>query len=186
MSIFTKTYLNKLNYISLTITILFFSSISSWSQNIPPAINATGDQAYCPLSKINIVTQFDIIDPDDTELTALHIQISQGYVLGEDFLSLQNTALHPNVSTEWNSSEGKLTLKSSGSGNVSYTDVISAVKDVVFESNSELVYDEKYFSFTLGNANYLPSTGHYYEYISDLGITWTSARAAAETKTYLA
>lgn len=174
----------KLNYVLYILFILFLSSISCWSQNIPPAIDAKGNQAYCPLSKINIVTQFDINDPDDDDVTALYIQISEGYVLGEDFLSLQNTAAHPNISTQWNSSEGKLAVKSSSSGNVSYTDIINAVKDVVFESNSGLVSGEKYFSFTLGNANYLPSTGHYYEYIQDIGITWTSARTAAETKTY--
>ena len=35
-----------------------------------------------------------------------------------------------------------------------------------------------------GDANYLHSTDHYYEYVSNLGITWTSAKTAAENRTY--
>ncbi len=174
----------KFDYTS--IILLFFSLAFNigWSQNAPPVITATGDQSYCPLGKTNVVTGFDINDPDDDEIEALFIQISTGYVLGEDLLILQNTASHPNISTQWSSSEGKLSLKSSGTGNVSYTDIIKAVKDVVFESSSNLVSGEKYFSFTLGDANYLPSTNHYYEYIQNTGITWSDAKSAAETKTY--
>lgn len=188
MSILTtyhfKKLLLKFNCILSIFLLVTLSAKTSWSQNIPPTIDATGDQAYCTLSEINVVPHFDINDPDDDKVTALYIQISEGYVMGEDFLSLQNTASHPNISTQGSSSEWKLALRSSSSGNVSYTDIINAVKDVIFASNSDFVYGEKYFSFTLGDANYLPSTGHYYEYIQDIGITWTSARTAAETRTY--
>ncbi|HKJ05830.1 MAG TPA: T9SS type B sorting domain-containing protein, partial [Flavobacteriaceae bacterium] len=37
---------------------------------------------------------------------------------------------------------------------------------------------------TIGDANYLPSTTHFYQYIPDKGITWTDAKIAAENKTY--
>ncbi|NOQ91654.1 MAG: lectin, partial [Flavobacteriaceae bacterium] len=174
----------RFNYILSIFLLVSLSSNISWSQNKPPVITATGNQAFCPLSKIKVVTQFDINNPDDVDVTALYIQISEGYILGEDLLSLGNAALHPNILTKWTPSEGKLSLKSSNSGNVSYSDIIKAVKDVVFESTSDLVSGERYFSFTLGDANYLPSTGHYYEYISAIGITWTNAKDAAETKTY--
>ncbi len=169
-------------YISFSFLFLFVYSSFCWSQNNPPKIVAIGNQAYCPLSQLNIVTDFDIIDPDDTEIDAFYIQISTGYINGQDILNLTN--VHPNIIAQWNSSEGKLTLKSSGSGLVSYTDIIAAVKDVVFESNNLTVSGEKYFSFTIGDANYLPSTGHYYEYVPNIGITWTSAKAVAESRTY--
>ena len=160
--------------------IVFFNT--AISQNTPPNIEASGNQAYCPLSQMDIVTDFNIIDPDDTEIEALYIQISTGYVNGQDKLTLNNS--HPNINTNWSNSEGKLTLKSATSGLVSYIDMISAVKDVVFESSSSSVNGEKLFSFTIGDANYLPSTDHYYEYIADIGITWTSAKTAADSRTY--
>ncbi|NJB72416.1 gliding motility-associated-like protein [Saonia flava] len=155
----------------------------SWSQtNIPPTVTATGDQVYCPLSQINIVTDIDIVDPDDTEIEALYIQISTGYEQGQDVLSLVGN--HPNINTTWSASQGKLTLSSANATLASYVDLIAAVRDVFFESSSPTPSGEKLFSITVGDVNYLPSTDHYYEYVPSLGITWTEARTAAEGRTY--
>ncbi len=159
----------------------FFAIINSGAQNIAPTLSATGNQAYCPLSQINIVTDFDIVDPDDTGIDALFIQISAGYQSGEDTLLL--TGSHPNISTSWNTLEGKLTLEGIVAGPVSYVDLIAAVENTVFQSTSTNPLD-KSFSITIGDANYLPSTGHYYEYVPALGILWTDAKIAAEARTY--
>ncbi len=149
---------------------------------MPPNIDAIGDQYYCPLSQINVVTSFNIVDSDDTEIEAFHIQISTGYVISEDSLILTGT--HPNVDAIWNNSEGKLSIRGLANGPVTYTDLIAAVNDVVFQSTSANVSGEKFFSFTVGDANYLPSTDHFYEYVPNLGITWANARTLAETYTY--
>ncbi len=173
----------KLNWIlSCNVFFILFTSFC-WSQNIAPTLIATGNQMYCPLSQINVVTDFNIIDPDDTEIQALYIQISTGYVQGEDSLTLTNLGAHPNIVTSWSASEGKLTLKGNGTPQVAYVDLIAAVKEVVFKSISNSPTN-KAFSITIGDANYLPKTDHYYEYVSDYGITWTAARIAAENRTY--
>lgn len=150
--------------------------------NTPPDLNATGDQHYCPLSQINVATSFNIIDPDDTQIEALYIQISTGYVQGQDVLQLIGN--HPNIVSNWNTTEGKLSLIGVGNALVNYTDLIAAVNNVIFQSSSPNVTGEKFFSFTVGDANYLPSTGHFYEYISNPGITWTNARTLAQTYSY--
>jgi gliding motility-associated-like protein len=163
--------------------VFVFSINLSWSQaNVPPMLDAIGNQIYCPLSQINVTTSFDIIDPDDTEVEALHIQISTGYVNGQDQLILLGS--HPNIIATWNASEGKLSFAGTGGSLITYSNLIVAVNDVVFESSSANVSGEKYFSFTIGDANYLPSTGHYYEYVVDIGITWTNARDVAAARTY--
>ncbi len=166
--------------------ILALSSIQfSWSQNnIPPTINAVGNLIYCPLSEINLVNDFNIVDPDNTTIKALFIQISEGYINGEDLLKLNNNSSHPNISTTWSVVEGKLTLESSNNTEVNYTDLVAAVKDVVFSNNSSTASGNRSFSYTIGSANYLPLTNHYYEYVSDVGITWTDAKVAAENRTY--
>ena len=75
-------------------TILFFWLLAlfvtnfSRAQTIAPEITATGDQIYCPLIPIKIVTTFNIIDLDDTTVDAFYIQISEGYINGEDKLTL--------------------------------------------------------------------------------------------------
>ena len=167
------------------ILVLFFCFICfhhGISQNIPPAINAVGDQYYCPLTQIPIVTSFDIVDPDDTEIESFNIQISTGYVNGVDRLSL--TGSHPNIIASWNASTGKLRLTGVGGAEMLYTDLIAAVRDIVYESLFPTTSGDKFFSFTIGDANYLPSTGHYYEYVASSGISWSAARTAAANRTY--
>lgn len=173
----------KCRFNKVVLIIAFFCFLFGWSQtNIPPNIIAVGDQYYCPLSQINIVTSFNIIDPDDTEIDVLHIQISTGYQTGQDQLILNGS--HPNITSTWNISEGKLTLNGVSGAQMLYTDLIAAVLDVVFQSSATSVSNEKFFSFNIGDANYLPLTDHYYEYISNSGVTWTEARDLAATYTY--
>lgn len=168
--------------------LLFFlfallTSNYGWSQtDVAPTITATGNQIYCPLTQLKVVTSFNITDPDDTMIAAFYIQISEGYKSG-DKLTLP-VGSNPNITSSWSASEGKLTLKSSSATSATYVDIIAAVKNVVFESSSPNVSDIKSFSFTIGDANYLPSTGHFYEYVSDVGITWQNAKTAAEARTY--
>ncbi|UKM64672.2 T9SS type B sorting domain-containing protein [Flavobacteriaceae bacterium GSB9] len=172
---------NQVYYSVFKFVLLVFLVPCSWSQNIAPTLSATGNQPYCPQSQIHIVTDFDIEDPDDEGIEALYIQISTGYQQGEDMLLLLGT--HPDIATSWNSVEGKLTLTGTSSSQVSYINLVAAVKDVVFQSSSAQPND-KSFSITIGDANYLPLTGHYYEYVSDYGITWSDAKTKAEARTY--
>ncbi len=155
---------------------------TSAQSNSAPEVIASGDQTYCPQFVVPVATSFNIIDPDDTDIEAFHIQISTGYQRGEDILRLENN--HPMVTTTWNTLEGKMTFRGPSGGPIAYTDLIAAVNDVVFESTSESPTAEKFFSFTIGNANYLPETQHYYEYVPDLGIRWDDARMAAENRTF--
>jgi gliding motility-associated-like protein len=152
--------------------------------NVAPILSATDNQTYCPLTNVNIATTINIIDPDDTGTDAIYIQISSGYNFGQDQLFLNNALLHATISSSWNASEGKLTLKSPTGIQVSYTDFISAIQDVQFSNSSPSPTGIRKFSISIGQANYLPRNGHYYEYVPNLGITWTSAKDAADLKTY--
>ncbi len=150
---------------------------------VAPILTATGNQMYCPSSLINIVTSMSIVnDPTETGTNAIYIQISSGYVSGQDLLSLTGT--HPNVVATWDQSVGKLTLRSPSGGIVAYTDFVNAIEDVVFSNSSATPSGTRTFSITVGQANYLPSNGHYYQYIPSEGITWTSAKTLAESSTY--
>ena len=160
--------------------ILLLNSFASFSQSVAPTVTATGNQIYCPQSQQNIVSSFDITDPDSTNTSGFYIQISTGYVVGEDQLILTGT--HPNIIANWNPSEAKLILSPSGGSSISYLDIVAAVYDVVFIS-SNINVSAKTFSLTIGEANYLPN-GHYYEFIPSQAITWTAARATADLMNY--
>lgn len=130
---------------------------------------------------MKIVTNMDFTDPDDTGVDAVYIQISTGYVFGEDKLIL--TGSHPTISNIWNINTGKMTLIGT-SGQPTYTELKAAIEDIEYISSSTHPSGTKTFSISIGQANYLPSNGHYYEYIPNLGVTWTDARNAAQTNTY--
>lgn len=149
--------------------------------NDAPILVATGNQIYCPGSQMNIVTNMTITDPDDTGIDAIYIQISSGYVNGQDILTLTGT--HPTIATSWDALTGKLTLTGI-SAQPTYANLIAAIEDVVFSNSSANPSGVRTFSITVGQANYLPSNGHYYEYVSDVGITWSNARTAAAGRTY--
>ncbi|WP_426095571.1 T9SS type B sorting domain-containing protein [Flavobacterium sp. DSR2-3-3] len=152
-----------------------------------PRITATGNQNYCPQTALKIVTDVNITGANatDTGTEEIYIQISSGYVNGQDELRLNNLALHPNIASEWTPLEGKLKLSNIIPGTkVLYTDFVKAIKDVAFSNSSATPSGTRNFSITLGQANYLPRNGHYYQYISNLGINWNSAKAAAESSVY--
>ncbi|MBO9586847.1 MAG: T9SS type B sorting domain-containing protein [Flavobacterium sp.] len=152
----------------------------------PPKLIAQGDQLYCPQTSINIVTDFTIRhDAAENGTQELYIQISSGYSNGFDRLELTNPTLHPNIITSWDANSGKLKLSGTNAATeIPYDDFISAVKDVVFTNSSATASGTRTFSITIGQANYLPSTGHYYLFISNVGVTWTNARNLAASSTY--
>ena len=169
------------NKIALFLLLLMSSFLSS--QDSAPSITATGRQAFCVGDPIQIVTDFSITDIDDTTIGSFFIQISTGYQSIFDKLDITNS--HPTITSSWSSSEGKLTLSSSVSGSeMLLTDLEKAVKDVIFISSSTNPTSEKTFSLSIGDADYLPSTDHFYEFVSLPNITWTDAKVAAENKNY--
>ncbi|MEZ7504616.1 T9SS type B sorting domain-containing protein [Flavobacterium sp. Arc2] len=149
--------------------------------NVAPIITATGNQVYCPQSSLKIATAVTITDPDDTSTDAIYIQISSGYVNGQDKLSFVDTY---NITSNWDPTTGKLKLHNQTNAQVPYIDFIAAIKDVVFSNSNNSPSGIRDFSISIGEANYLPSNGHYYQYFSNLGITWTNAKAAAEASNY--
>ena len=90
---------------------LYLFAYSIFGQNNqPPVISSEGNSIYCPQTQQNIVTSFNIEDPDDDTLDALYIQISEGYSPGEDQLIYNGS--NPDLNTSWNVTEGKLEISS--------------------------------------------------------------------------
>lgn len=170
--------------IGLLFILFFCSTFFLYAQaDTAPSITADGRQLFCVGSTINIVTDFSITDPDDTGLDNFFIQISEGYQTNFDLLQL--TGNHPNIAASWNPNEGKLSLlPSNGTTQIEFSELESAVRSVVFSTTATDVAIEKIFSLTVDDANYLPTTDHFYEFVADEGITWAQARIQAENRTY--
>lgn len=185
MNIFLPNFYGIHNSARLFLTILLFTAIqqANAQTDIAPVVTATGQQTYCPGSLLNIATDFHITDTDDTGATEVYIQISSGYVSGQDLLGF-NAA--NGVTSTWNATSATLVLKSTTNGaEVLYGTLETAVENVVYtNTSSNPSAGTRTFSISLGNANYLPSTQHYYRYIAADGILWTNAKTAAENTTY--
>jgi hypothetical protein len=146
--------------------------------NDPPVLTATGNQVYCPGGSLPVAETINITDPDDTTAFLVSVQISSGYVPGEDLLTL--TGSHPSITPAWSPVEGKLTL----TGPATLAEFEAAVLAVEYSSSAPTPSGSRGFSITVGDANYLPQTGHFYEFVAVPGITWTAARDAAALRTY--
>ena len=69
-------------------------------------------------------------------------------------------------------------------GEIPFSTLNQIIESLVFSTTSAMPPEEKKISLTAGDANYLPETEHYYEYVPDLGIRWDDARDAAEQRDY--
>ena len=165
--------------------ILFLLINCSFIFSQSPIVSADGKQLYCPGTKLHVATSFSITaGGTETGQPAIYIQISEGYVNGQDELELLNPANHPNVNPSFDSQFGKLTIQSTTSGGIiDYADIERAILDVVFSTTSNSINIRK-FSITIGEADYLPSNDHYYRYIefpAGTTKTWEQSRIDAES-----
>ncbi|WP_206513158.1 PA14 domain-containing protein [Flagellimonas marinaquae] len=151
----------------------------TFDDNEPPSITATGNQTFCPGDTIPVVETVEITDPDSSTLDAVYVQVTSNYDVSGDVLSLTGT--HQNISASWDTSEGRLLLN----GPATLAEFEAAISAVVFETTATVTAGEtRTFSIVMNIANYLESTGHYYEYVPSEGITWTAARDAAALRTF--
>lgn len=158
------------------------TEISSKIKTAASVIQATGNQVYCPKSSTKIVTDVTISSTEANTINAIYIQISSGYINGEDFLTLSGT--HPNLTSDLNQITGILTISNRTGSIASLPDFITAIKSVEFKNTSEIPSGIRNFSISLGQANYLPSCKHYYQFVSSPGISWGDAKRVAAATNY--
>ncbi|WP_430972889.1 PKD domain-containing protein [Sunxiuqinia rutila] len=107
----------------------------------------------------------------------LKVSISN-YIQGEDQLSLVETT---NISGRWDSELGTLFLTGAATA-AAYEE---AIQRIVYTNLADSPTNgTRSIAITLQDADYLPATGHFYQYISSPGISWTDAKLAAEAKRY--
>jgi len=152
------------------------------TKTLASIIHATGNQVYCPQSSIKIVTDVTINSTEENSISTIYIQIASGYVNGEDLLTL--TGIHPNLSSGWNQNSGVLVISENAGKTATLADFIAAIKAVEFKNTAVIPTGMRNFSISLGQANYLPSSKHYYQFVSSPGISWGNAKRAAEASNY--
>jgi gliding motility-associated-like protein len=177
--------MKNLVFLKIFLILLFFTPKIIYAID-PPVITATGTQIYCPGTSLNIVETITITnDPADSGTNVVYVQISSGYIFGQDRLTLNNAGLHPTIrANTFDPTTGILKLVSQTGIPIPYSDFEATIKDVQFSNSSISPSGTRNFSISLGagQLSYLPRNKHYYEYVSNTGITWTEAKLAAETR----
>jgi hypothetical protein len=107
------------------------------------------------------------------------VKIAGNFDVGKDVLSIDTTGA-PSLTASYDSSGGILTISGSASSST-YQTVLRTVKFYTTGSSTSrnIVISVNKAAST---AQYNSLTGHYYEFITSRGITWTDAKIAAETR----
>ncbi len=128
---------------------------------------------YCN-QPVNIAPNFTM---DATfSITGMKISISQNYRTGEDELKL--TGYSGTVTGYWSAAQGYMTL----SGSTAISDYIQAIRMIQYRNIAVVpTPGNRTLTISLDDADYLPDTKHFYRFISDLGIYWTTAKAQSES-----
>ena len=149
------------------------------SENSIPHIENQGAKSisFCSDS-VQVMPDISITNlliDDDSE--GMKVSITN-YKRGEDILVWKEIS---NFKYEWREEYGYLLIQGIGSSE----EYENAVKNVYYKNLSEAPsLDNRSFSVSLIDADYLPATQHFYRYIKKRGILWTEARNAAAAINY--
>jgi len=101
------------------------------------------------------------------QVTGMKISISQGFIPGEDELTYLGSV--GSIYGTWFPAQGYLLLQGNPSSTLqNYQDAIRLVR---YKNDKSIpTLGDRKISITLMNADYLPSTGHFYKYFAKNGI----------------
>ncbi len=126
-----------------------------------------------------IFPEFTITDAENSDIKGLVIAFTGGHHSDQDSLIFVD---QNGITGSFYRSEGALVL----TGDASPATYQTAVRSITYINHAEpgLTSDEqRTMTIALANADYLQSTGHFYEYVSG-DYYWDAAKAAAGTKNY--
>ncbi|ATC63703.1 hypothetical protein CMV30_06905 [Nibricoccus aquaticus] len=97
-----------------------------------------------------------------------------------DVLAFNAAFLPGGVTGSYNSSTGVLTF----TGSATAAQWQALLRTVTFATDWNTTLGARAITFSLGTASIFWTNGHYYEFVASTGITWTAAKAAAQSRTF--
>lgn len=132
--------------------------------------------------EINSGGSFVVIDSliqvnETNSITDAKVLISEGFVLGDQ---LDFQGILPNgVTKNYNAATGVLSFN----GNINPSDLQSIFRNVQIKTTSTNAQNRK-VTFMIGSAIPYGQNNHYYEFVTNQGISFTDAKTAAENLTF--
>lgn len=166
----------QLRILSVIFLPLLIFPLFSGAADISISTNQTKAVTYCNLPEF-LAPNFDM--NSTFSVNGMKISISQGYVPGEDELRLSGYT--GSVDPQWSAQQGYLILTKG----TSVSDYIEAIRKVQYLNNSTSpTIGKRIITISLNDVDYLPATGHFYQFISVPGISWSDAKAISNAKLY--
>lgn len=149
--------------------ILLCTNIFSFAQTLEVQAQAS----YCYIAGQPLpISEFVVISGDSNEqLEGIQVTI-ENYDASTDLLAYNGTAVNSN----FDSSNGILTLN----GQATLSQYRQIISEVTFTSSD--MTSQKSINFTLSGVDFLVSTGHFYQFFAASRVSWSQAKAQAETK----
>src|SRR5680860_959056 len=170
--------IEKVFLISLFICVWNINSVCAQVSLVPQIINPSTDTLrYCNDSVLvaPLITIQNIEINEDSEGMKVSIV---NYKKGEDILVYGGDS---KFDPHWNNNNGYLEIKGIGTD----AEYQAAIRKVYYKNIANVPnLDARTFTISLLDADYLPSTGHFYRFVKKMDITWKEAKAAAEILSY--
>jgi hypothetical protein len=139
--------------------------------------SGTVDQGYT-LNSGTIYVDPNLQVASLTPINGFKVTISSGFQSG-DLLSFTDP-LPPGINDSWDGNTGVLTF----TGSAAAEDWQNLLRSVTFRNNNSLEIGDRTITFSAGNLSAF-TNGHFYELVDNGGDDWYTAKANAETRTYL-
>jgi hypothetical protein len=121
-----------------------------------------------------------IVSNGATPLVGATVSVSSNFVTGQDVLGL-NGAASGGISSSYNATTGVLTL----SGSATAADYQATLQKVTYTNTSATPNTSaRVITFSLNAALPFSGTGHFYEFVTNAGISWPDANTAANARKY--
>ena len=160
---------------TLTFTLIIVLFFTQWVNAADPFtinLNNTSQIQYCADS---VLIAKDLTIGGAPNIQGMKISFIQGFVWGEDEL-IYSGKLTTNTTTP-----GTLIL----TGSTIVQDYVDAIRSIKYKNiKSVPTLGIRKIMISLNDVDYLPSTGHFYRYVSSAGISWSAAKNHASTTLY--
>jgi len=183
MKIFTS--INRLSFHkggieTMAMLVLLFSFAVLANKANAQSLNVTsGGTVIAQNTAVNIAGNA-LVTTGVTPLVGATVSVSSNFVAGQDVLGL-NGAASGGITSSYNATTGVLTL----SGSATAADYQATLRMVTYTNTSASpTTSARVITFSLNSALPFTGNGHFYEFVTNEGISWTDANTAANLRKY--
>ncbi len=164
----------------LFISVMLFLGVSTVQADAVPVLTMSGGSTTFveDSAAVAIDPSLTLVEPGASSINGATVSITGGYLNTEDRLVYATTA---GISGSFNIASGILTL----TGSATAADYQAALRAVQYHNINSASPNTgvRTIRYALGSSLSFSDNGHFYEFVSAPGMTWTAARDAAAART---